>query len=178
MCGGGLLILKKWSVGSLLIFTESAQWANSVYKLLSRSVVCVFVSIAENRLPGGLETSGQKVNCLLAYLHTEFFAQFYWAQRWRPLARSEGGKVIFTVCGGGKHLTKTTPPEPSKPVMYQHSVDFNGSVFVFVCLYVFVFVCLCVCLCVCARWPLYLNYDNFAFHVRTIHLKPQKFSHQ
>ena len=62
-----------------------------------------------------------------------------------PLERSEGGKVIFTVCGEGLNMTKTSQPflnGPStgilKNCLTQCSVGCSGIVFVFMLL------CVCV----------------------------------
>ena len=60
------------------VFTELALWADSVSKLRCPSVVCVSVSvcaIAENPLPGGLETSGQRV--YRYYWHTSTQLSFF-----------------------------------------------------------------------------------------------------
>ena len=72
----------------------------------------------------------------------------------RPLGRSEGDKVIFTVYTGSKNMTKTTQPFlnglPSKPVISQNSVGCSGSVCMFVCLYVSMFKCVYVFFNMCA----------------------------
>ena len=55
-----------------------------------------------------------------------------------PLERSQGDEVIFTLCGGGKHMTKTTQT-------FMHLKPQNLSYLKIVLVVVLVFVCLCAC---------------------------------
>ena len=73
---------------------------------------------------------------------------------WHPLERSEGDKVIFTVCRGSK-IYDINNSDLLAGVIHrfittcQQLIGWNGSVCVFVCESVYVFVILCRWVCVC-----------------------------
>ena len=71
----------------VMLFTESALWANSAFMSPCPDVVCLFVrAIAENPFPGGLEISGRRAYRLYGHTSRHFpvfvVSMNFWALIW------------------------------------------------------------------------------------------------
>ena len=100
---------------------------------------------------------------------------------WHPLERSEGDKVIFTVCRGSKIYDKKTTQtflqgsstwslKTCRPL-----IGWSVETVVYVCLCVRV--CMYLWFCVGVFVLVLNNKNNSALHVSPIHLKPQNLSY-